>query len=179
MRDHFRHVVDIAAYLRTERIVLGSPKNRLRGRRSESEARKLFAEFLSPLLSFLETHSILLMLEPNAPAYGADFLTTYSDVVEMADLIGSPFVQPQIDTGCLQLVDEDPLRCFSERPPHHVHFSAPGLEFPRDRNFAESLRATLEESGYSDWLVLEVLASKSFSSQSDFRWFLEFFGARS
>lgn len=157
LHEHLRRVLGLAGSLGADVAVFGSPRNRTRGRMSVAEADGVAAEFLTGLLPVLEANGVVLTLEPNAPAYGADYLTGYRDAVRLADLIGSQWVQPQIDTGCLAMVGEDPAEMAQVRTPGHVHVSAPQLKMPPGELDHRRLVRQLREAGYTGWVVLEML----------------------
>lgn len=180
LREHLVRVLDLGHRLGADVAVFGSPKNRLRGPLDETAADELAAQFFTSLLPELEAAGVVLTLEPNAPAYGADYLTTYPAVVRLADLIGSPYVQPQIDTGCLAMVGEDVAADVGYRQPRHVHISSPRLApVPGEadhRPLADGLRA----AGYDHWVVLEMLADPAAPRDTVLgcaRWLVDTYGA--
>jgi sugar phosphate isomerase/epimerase len=154
---HLSAVLRVAGQLGADVAVFGSPKNRRRGDLPMHAAMQAAAEFFTGLIPELEDNEVVLTLEPNAPEYGADFLTGYRDCVELADLIGSEWVQPQVDTGCLTMVGEDAVEQAVFRLPAHVHVSAPGLGLPQADRFYERLAAELRKLEYQQWVVLEML----------------------
>lgn len=157
LRRHLVDMVRLAELLDSHVAVFGSPKNRVRGEIPVSDAHHIAAEFFTGLLPVLNDCDVVLTLEPNAPAYGADYLTHYSDVVELADLIGSPSVQPQVDTGCLQMVADDPVLAVARRMPAHVHVSVPALGPPPGTIDHKNLSEALLSGRYQGWVVLEML----------------------
>lgn len=157
MRDHLRTVLDIASGLGTSIAVFGSPKNRIKGDLSTADAHSIAAEFLSSLLPDLYAADVVLTLEPNAPQYGADYLTTYADVVTLATLVNSPWVRPQIDTGCLIMAGDDPVAAARLHRPTHVHVSVPNLHGYGGPTDHKALSAALTDSGYDGWITLEML----------------------
>ena len=167
MLDHLCRVIASASLLGAEVAVFGSPKNRVRGNLGRHDADQMFAEFLAGLLPVLEDSQVVLTLEPNAPEYGADYLNTYAEVVKVSDMVDSPWVKPQIDTGCLAMIGEDPARAVRSRTPTHVHVSAPLLGPPPGGIDHGAVNRELNSSGYEGWVVLEMLQLSS-SSKSDF-----------
>jgi sugar phosphate isomerase/epimerase len=155
--DHLRQVIGLAGALGATCAVFGSPRNRQRGRISVARADEIAAEFFALLEPVLRDDGVVLTLEPNAPEYGADYLTHYTDVVRLAGLIGSPWVQPQIDTGCLAMVGDDAAAGARTRIPGHVHVSAPHLVPPPAGLDHRILAKTLRGLGYKGWVVLEML----------------------
>jgi D-psicose/D-tagatose/L-ribulose 3-epimerase len=159
MYKHLTAMTRLAHDLDTNIAVFGSPKNRARGDLTDQEANAICAEFLTGLLPVLADCGVVLTLEPNAPSYGADFLTHYADTVALSDLLGSAWVQPQVDTGCLTMVNDDPVRAVRSRTPAHVHVSTPNLLPPPGPVDHQALWEALVCSGYDGWLVLEMLQS--------------------
>lgn len=157
MREHLASMIRLARDLGTDIAVFGSPRNRVRGELSETVANEMCAEFLTGLLPVLAECAIVLTLEPNAPAYGADYLTHYADTVVLSDLIASPWVRPQVDVGCLAMVNDDPAHAVRTRIPAHIHISTPQLLPPPGSVDHIALRSTLAGSNYDGWLVLEML----------------------
>ena len=160
MRDHLRAMLALAGALQADIAVFGSPRNRVKGELDAAAADEMATEFLLTLVPTLEKNAVTLTLEPNAPAYGADYITHYADSVALADLVGSPWVRPQIDTGCLAMVGEDPAADAEIRLPAHVHASAPQLVLPPAGLDHALLAGTLAAAGYLGWVVLEMLPTE-------------------
>lgn len=157
MMDHLRRVIALGAGLDASCTVFGSPRNRIRGGMDIAQADELAAEFFRALEPDLAAGGVVLTLEPNAPAYGADYLTRYADVVRLSDLVGSDWIRPQIDTGCLAMVDDDAAAAALSRTPGHVHISAPDLAPPPGGLDHDRLATALRDTGYEGWVVLEML----------------------
>lgn len=157
MREHLTSMIHIAHDLDTHVAVFGSPRNRRRGEISNVEANAIFAEFLTSLVPVLAECGVVLALEPNAPAYGADYLILYSEAVALSNLVDSPWVQPQVDSGCLLMVHDDPAQAVRTRVPVHVHVSTPNLLPPPGPVDHEALREALTSCSYDGWVVLEML----------------------
>jgi sugar phosphate isomerase/epimerase len=150
-------MVELSCTLGAGVVVFGSPRNRIKGDLDLVTAHEVFLEFLHKLIPVLENNEVMLTLEPNAPEYGADYLNFYSDVVFLSDLVGSAWIQPQIDTGCLVMVGEDPVASVSYRSPAHVHVSTPHLGRPPGDLDHVALNSSLNEDNYEGWVVLEML----------------------
>ncbi len=117
----------------------------------------LSIEFFQGLAPELAASGVILMLEPNAPGYGADYLTRYSDVVALSGAIGSPWIRPQVDTGCMTMVDEDPAEGIDTWTPAHVHISVPDLLPPPGPIDHGAVLQAINRSNYAGWIVLEML----------------------
>lgn len=176
---HLSQTTDLAAELGAEVMVLGSPRNRIRGRLSDGSADRTMVDFLSDLLPTLQAHELVLTIEPNAPAYGADYLTTYTSVLALVEAVDSRWIQPQVDTGCLLMVGEDPASAIRNSIPAHIHISAPSLGPPSASLDTPELISAIEHSGYSGWLVLEMLPSATDELETvvqEASWLVDTFG---
>lgn len=181
LREHLVRMLDLGHRLGADVAVFGSPKNRLRGALDQTSADQLAAQFFTSMLPEFEAAGVVLTLEPNAPAYGADYLTTYPAVVHLADLIGSAYVQPQIDTGCLAMVGEQPAAAASSRLPRHVHVSSPQLAPVPGQMDHRPLAGGLRALGYDHWVVLEMLADPIAPRDTVMRcarWLVDTYGAQ-
>lgn len=160
MRARLERMIRICNLLGGEIVVFGSPKNRIKGSLSMGEANKIAKEFFESIVPVLEENRVCLTLEPNAPEYGSDFLVKYNEVVDLCEEIDSKWIQPQIDTGCLWMVEQAPESAFSIYEPRHIHLSTPNLDFvPGDYDF-DPLAKLVKSSNYQGWLVLEMLGSR-------------------
>lgn len=155
--EHLDRVFTVGEALGAKIAVFGSPKNRIKGRLDNEEANKIAESFFENLIPILKEKNIQLALEPNAAEYGADFLTNYREVINFHDRLNSPWVVPQIDTGCMWLAGEDPVQSFNDLIPDHIHLSVPYLELvPGDFDFQNFLKVVLS-SKYEGWIVIEML----------------------
>jgi sugar phosphate isomerase/epimerase len=156
-REHLKKMFEVGAHLNASVAVFGSPKNRVKGELSEFETSRLAVDFFGSLLPDLIGNNIKLALEPNATAYGADFLTNYEQVVDLSLEINSPWILPQIDTGCMWMSDDNVEQSFSFHQPGHIHLSLPNLDiFPGNVDFKPFLKRVIQ-SDYSNWIVIEML----------------------
>lgn len=158
---HLESVCELASWLGASTLVFGSPKNRLRGATSADDAREIAVELLGIAEATLQRYELTLTLEPNAPLYGADFITTYEEAVAIVHAVSSPYIATQLDTGNLCLSGENLVGAFRRHTPRHIHLSAPDLRPPSPgREIAEFMRC-LHQSDYAGWVTLEALGSPS------------------
>jgi sugar phosphate isomerase/epimerase len=154
---HLRNIITLGGELEVDFAVFGSPKNRLRGRIGKAEAHTIATDFFSQLIPHLKACDVKLTLEPNAVEYGADYLTSYRDVVFLSQAIDSPWIVPQIDTGCMWMSGENIEDSFNFFHPAHVHLSTPNLEQPPGhRDFLPFLEL-MKLTNYEGWVVVEML----------------------
>jgi sugar phosphate isomerase/epimerase len=154
---HFRKIINLAAVLGTKNIVFGSPKNRIRGERSIDEANKIMIDLFTRVENDLEKHNIILLIEPNARAYGADYLTTYDSCRSLVELCASPWIQNQIDLGCQSLERDLPNSITLKKMPEHIHLSTPNLLPIKDNREVVEFLTILSETSYKNWLTIEML----------------------
>lgn len=159
LRNHLENVIRIGGILEADVAVFGSPKNRLKKSLNINQADDLAEIFLRQLDPCLKENDIVLTLEPNAPQYGADYLTTYEEVVQLTKRINSGNIKPQVDTGCIWMIEQDPARAFNSFLPHHIHVSVPNLlEVPGNFTFSTFFEA-LKLSDYVGWLTVESMGN--------------------
>jgi D-psicose/D-tagatose/L-ribulose 3-epimerase len=160
-RAHLKRMFEIGGQLNASVAVFGSPKNRVKGNLDALEANRKAVDFFGSLIPDLIESNIRLTLEPNAKAYGADFLTNYNQVVHLSEEIGSPWIIPQMDTGCMWMSGDSVEESFSFHQPGHIHLSVPNLEvLPGTQNFDRLLKL-VNLSDYAGWIVIEMLVKSS------------------
>ena len=163
LKNHLEKVLKIGKILGAEIAVFGSPKNRVRGQIDLNRADDLAEAFLKQLIPSLSEYRMVLTLEPNAPQYGADYLITYEDAIRLSRRIDSESIRPQVDTGCLWMIDKSPVQACELFTPHHIHLSTPDLgPFPGSYDF-DPLFDVLRKSEYSGWMVIEMLHREDIS----------------
>lgn len=119
----------LAQWLGATRLVFGSPKNRLRGKMPIDEANKVAADFFHRAGEAAKKHGVQLCIEPNAPAYGCDFITTAEEGARVVDLSRSPNVKLHLDWACMELAGDSPDGCLKKYGASlgHFHLSSPKL----------------------------------------------------
>jgi D-psicose/D-tagatose/L-ribulose 3-epimerase len=170
MQSHLEMIIQLTSRLGAKVAVFGSPKNRIKGALNESEANEIAAEFFSRVIPMLHQSDVVLTLEPNVPEYGADYLLDYSSVVALSELIMSPHIAPQIDTGCLWMYQDEPVIEFQKYTPHHIHLSTPNLKsVPGNHSFDEFLKI-LYQNEYQGWITIETIGRSLENATSSSTW---------
>lgn len=176
MIRHFTKIVELGEAVGADVVVFGSPKNRKKRDIAKDKADEIFCSFLEKIIPLLESKGITMVLEPNAPDYGADYLTTYQEVVELSNTLDIGVIRPQIDTGCMTMVGEDINRSLEVCIPHHVHISVPNLEkVPGNLEFSTFLE-NLKQRNYKGWMVIEMLSDlddNSLSATESLSWLVQ------
>lgn len=161
--NHLKRIIGVASELDVKILVLGAPRNRLRINVSPKNADQIFSEFINLIEPFLQDSQILMTLEPNPNKYGADYLTTYYEVVKSARELNSPWVKAQMDTGCMLINQESLSDAFHLHKPAHLHVSSGNInEFPIDLDH-KHLTELIKSSDYKGWVVLEIISGEEMS----------------
>lgn len=104
-----------------------------------------------------------LALEPNAPAYGTNFLNTIEETIEFARRVDHPGVSVNFDIGALHMSGEfkDAARLFQNSLDlvSHVHISEPELApAPADPTVLRPLMQSMAQTDYCGWYSIEMRA---------------------
>jgi D-psicose/D-tagatose/L-ribulose 3-epimerase len=124
--DYLEGTFRLSADLGAKILVFGSPKNRLRGNRSPEEVQAIATEFFGRAGRLAAKAGVVLCIEPNAPQYGCDFVTTAVEGHELVARVASPGFALHLDSGCMTMAEDAPDN-ITKYPPHHFHISAPFL----------------------------------------------------
>ena len=119
----------IAGELRATRLVFGSPKNRDRAGLSAQKTIDVAVPFFQRLGDVAQSYGVVICLEPNPTCYGANFMTTSAETVQVVRQIAHPAIRMQLDTGALTINGEDPGAVLQDCALliGHVHASEPDL----------------------------------------------------
>lgn len=159
LNDYLRRAINFGAQLLVNVLVFGSPKNRWRGDLAPDDALKIAAEFFTDLAEYAQSHGCAICIEPNPPAYGADFITTTRDAIALCELVDNPAgFRVNVDVGALAINAEDPHSAIAAAAPFigHVHASAPSLVELSDDRFQRGAAAALRSVGYDRWVSVEM-----------------------
>jgi D-psicose/D-tagatose/L-ribulose 3-epimerase len=100
--DHLTTVIKRAETMGATKLVFGSPAIRERNGRPLDRA----IYFFKRLAKIAGDHGVKVCLEPNAPCYDCDFLTTALETAEFVKMIGHRSLRMVLDTGCMTLVSD-------------------------------------------------------------------------
>ncbi len=120
----------LAGLLGAGPLVFGSPKNRLRGAMPFAEALDKAAAFFRLAAERAEAQGAVLCIEPNAAAYGCDFVTDTGEALALVEAVDHPGFGLHLDAGVLAMNGEDPEAALRRAVPRlrHFHASEPFLE---------------------------------------------------
>lgn len=178
--DYLRSIVQLCARLGAKALVFGSPKNRRVGSIPPAEARTIAVGFFRELADAAADADTTIVLEANPPEYGADFVTTAADAVDLVRAVDHPGFRLHLDTACMTLAGDPVRETFAAGFDlvHHFHVSEPNLAPPGSSGRLDhaAFAAELTDRGYSGWVSLEMREPTPFDL-ADFaasvRWFVE------
>ena len=156
---HLAAIIDLAAGLGASRLVFGSPKNRLRGSLGLAQAEAIALPFFRDLGRRAADRGVWLLIEPNPPAYGCDFLVTSRQVIEFVDRVAQDGLGVHLDAGAMALGGESPQEIVAAAGPRwrHVHASEPGLAAVGTGGVDHAaLAAALRGVGYDGFVSVEM-----------------------
>lgn len=162
--SHLTHICRIGSGLGAKYLVLGSPKNRDRSGMNDDEASELACSFFQRLGDIAQTYGVAICLEPNPPCYGANFMTTSSETVQMVKNIAHPAIKMQFDTGALTINEENPDIVLEDCAAFigHVHASEPNLLPLGDSNTDHNQIAIALKKALPNHVVsIEMLATQN------------------
>jgi sugar phosphate isomerase/epimerase len=155
--EHLGFVAELAAALGAKAVVLGAPKNRVRGERSMDEAMELAVPVLAELGDRYHELGVTLCLEANPEAYDCNFITTLDEAVAAVERADTPGLRLNLDAGTT-LINNEPVTPAAVELTAHLHCSQPHL-----RTFAEPdeghrrIARAVREASYEGWYSIEML----------------------
>lgn len=142
--SHFKYVLKTASYLGVQRIVFGSPKNRLKPENMTlDEADIIFIKAISEIADYATQYNITVCLEPNAIDYGCNYITTIKEAIYIIQEVNNPNFKLNLDLGNAKMMKDS----FDESTVEyvgHIQISEPFL--------AEIKNSVIEDLYYKDFI---------------------------
>ena len=142
-------------------MVFGSPKNRLKGELSHTEAIRQAAELFREVGDACASAGSCLVIEANPEVYGADFCTRLEHAAELVQTVDSPGFGLHVDAGGMALSGEtfEPSLRQTAHLVRHVHASQPNLNsFSQPDPVHDRIASVLHEIGYTGSIAIEMRA---------------------
>ena len=120
--SYFKHGIELAEVLGAERMSINSGWGDWDEDREEAWKRS--REHLSILAEYAGEHNIMLTMESLRPEE-SNLVTTVADAKRMIDEVGSPYLEPMIDTTAMGVAGEtleDWFEAFGDDAFHEMHF---------------------------------------------------------
>ena len=106
MEDYLGRVIRIGGLLGAKALVFGSPKNRLIGARTPAEVDAIALPFFRAMGAIAVANGTCLCIEPNPPAYGADWVLTAREAQAFVRRVDHPGFGLHLDGGALHMQSE-------------------------------------------------------------------------
>ncbi|MDG3438845.1 sugar phosphate isomerase/epimerase family protein [Nitrospirillum amazonense] len=157
--------IELAGKLHIANLVFGSPKQRVIPPGLAKDAvLAAVTEIFRPLGDQAAAKRTHIALEPNAAAYGTNFMTTFQETLEVVRHIGHAAVTFNFDVGALYMNQAfDQVVSFAqEAAAHisHVHVSSAHLApAPMNEEDARAVFSALKSIGYDRAVSIEMKAS--------------------
>lgn len=161
-RRYLEAVIDLAGRMGVSTLVFGSPKNRMRGILSDTEAFAVAVPFFQAVACRAEAARVRFCFEPNPAAYGADFGCTVQESLSLIEAVDRPAFCLNLDTGALAVNGEDPEESVTLARGRigHVHASEPLLAaFGTPRADHPRVSQALQDVGYDGVVSIEMRSS--------------------
>jgi len=158
--DYLKKFIGLAGRMHVGVMVFGSPKNRQHGAMPAEEADAVAAAFFDELGDEAQKHGVRFCIEPNAPQYACDFVTTARQGIDIVTKVGNPGFGLHLDIACMTLAGDDPEASITEAGSliQHFHISSPMLESVEEREDVdhEAAGKALKSIGYDKFVSIEM-----------------------
>jgi len=115
--------------------------------------------FFKELGAFAEENKTCFCIEPNPEIYGADFIRTTIEAIELVKLVDHPLFRLNIDLGTI-IANSEPLEeTFRLALPYagHIHISEPYLEkISHDTEKHQTIKRILDQYHYDKAISIEM-----------------------
>ncbi len=156
---YLSRIIRLASDLGAKILVFGSPKNRFIGDQDRDQARQVAVDFFRDLAEEAQRAGTLFCLEPNAAAYGCDFILNAEEGRALVQQVAHPGFALHLDAGVMTLNGEpyEPVlaNCFDTLA--HFHISEPYLKrIGQGQTDHQRIAAQLKKLAYSGWVSIEM-----------------------
>ena len=157
LMGYMKQAVNFAAAAGIRNLVFGNPKNRIS---TQPEADKTIAlDFFSELAQYAQKHACVIGLEPNPAIYGGNYITHFSQALELCQQINKAGLRVNFDLGAM-LANKEPLSTLRGNTQwlSHVHISEPMLApiNPDHGDWHRELHHILSDENYQGYVSIEM-----------------------
>lgn len=158
LEQHLIETSRIASALGAGIIVLGAPRNRLRGALTEAQAVDAAAPLLRRVAVAADELGCILCVEPNPPRYGGDFVRTSVEALDLVSAVDHPGFGLHLDAGAIQISAEpDSIVVEAAQAARHFHISEIDLVAVGAGTVSHQAMGTLlRQGGYVGWKSIEM-----------------------
>lgn len=159
MLKHLAQVALLAEGFGARCLVYGAPKSRLRGARTWEQAVSEAIPTLREAGHICFEHGTVLVIEPNPPSYGCDFVTCAEEGLSLVSQVDHPGVRLHLDCAGMYLAGDDPTAAIERAGALliHAHLSEPGLNpFTSPQAPQRAMLGALRSQHYAGWVAIEM-----------------------
>ncbi len=163
LKTHIEYVAELAQAMGAHIMVMGAPKNRLRGTMAADRARHIAVEFFAHVGDACSKRGVCLCIEPNPVQYSCDFITNSTQGLDLVDLVSSAGFGLHLDVAGMHLADESVYESIIAAGDHikHIHVSEPNLQdFSNPVCDHDAAARALKEINYKGWVSIEMRKSE-------------------
>lgn len=164
-KAYLENFIRLAGTMGAKRMVFGSPKNRQKDDLSDEDAMVVATDFFSSLGNTAAANDVVFCIEPNAPQYGCNFITTAGQGIDLVNAVNNPGFKLHLDIACMTLAGDDIASSIMKAAPvlEHFHISSPMLEAVEERADIEHEAAatTLRAVNYKGFISIEMRPAES------------------
>lgn len=156
---YLNRFIQLAGRVGAEVLVFGSPKNRQVKNLPADQTRHIATGFFGALGDAAVSNQTNFCIEPNAPAYECDFVTTAAEGLALVEAIDNPGFELHLDAACMTMAGDDPHSSIVNAKAHlrHFHVSAPMLQPIEEQEVNHQAMAdALREINYSHFVSVEM-----------------------
>lgn len=155
--------IELAGRMHAKVLVFGSPKNRKVPEGMDDEATEEIAEeFFNTLGDAATANNTSFCIEPNAPQYECNFVTTAAQGRRLVADVANPGFGLHLDAACMTMAGDDPKQSIIDAKEYlrHFHVSAPFLGLVEDKEVDHAACAeALREIDYQGFTSIEMRPS--------------------
>ncbi|MFM9328684.1 sugar phosphate isomerase/epimerase family protein [Paenibacillus mesotrionivorans] len=156
---YFGDIFTIAQVLGVQKLVFGSPKNRLIKGRDQKEVFSEAVSLFEKIGELAHKKEVVFCIEPNPLQYGCDFVTTSIEALQLVKAVNHPGFGLHLDTGTMIINNESPANILEQCMPYiqHFHISEPFLDLiGSNTSIHREISIILKEYQYSNWISIEM-----------------------
>jgi D-psicose/D-tagatose/L-ribulose 3-epimerase len=159
-QEYLHKFIELAGDFGAGVMVFGSPRNRKRDNLSKKEATRLSIPFFEQLGGAASVYQTKFCIEPNAPQYDCDFITTAQEGIDLVKAVNNPGFRLHLDIACMTLAGDrvgDSIKSAADYL-QHFHISSPMLEQVENRQDVNHVEAAaaLRDIGYKGFTSIEM-----------------------
>ena len=167
--EYLQRIIDLGEKLGVQAIIFGSPKNKRRGRIPKNKAMSIAVDFFGPLGEYAINKEISFCIEATPEVYGADFILTTKEAIELVRASNSKGLRLNLDLGGVKTEGGEVISNLEKALPFagHFHVSEPGLRMIElERQFHIQVASRVNASSYQGAISIEMLSERKYNPEN-------------